>query len=63
MIDFSFNNFVQIGVEKILSNIIEGINKDLKLIVFEDCHLLDFIINNMENEFISVYGNDAHQVK
>lgn len=59
MIDYSFNNFVQIGVEKILSNIVEGINKELKLIVFEECNLLDFIINNMENEYINLNGDDG----
>lgn len=63
MVEFSFNNFVQIGVEKILSNIIEGINKELKLIIFEECNLLDFIINNMENEFISLNGDDGRQIK
>lgn len=33
MVQFSFNNFVQSGIEKILSSIIESNNKDLKKIV------------------------------
>ena len=36
-------------MEKILTSIIEGFNKDLKVMVFEGCNLLDFIVFNMSN--------------
>lgn len=49
MTQYSFNNFVQKGVEKIITSIIEGFNKELKVMLFEHCNLLEFIVTNMNN--------------